>query len=165
MLVKHNKCYMTKSGNALKVQFVKDHNNFNVEIGLIRPNGDIDWEYHSDMKSISEEVEIDWVEKEICSNYDIILKFLCGETIQYYNTVVGEWIDVDPFPINTLCLSNHDLRVKVVPEYRILLITVEGKSQVVAVNSNDSFTNEKISTETENSVYFTKWLTDWIKVE
>ena len=112
MPVEDGKCYLTVGGRAVKVRFVKSHGDINVEVGWIRQNGEIDWEYHCDATSLSEEVVIPWVEKEICSNYDIILKFLCGETIQYYNTAAGEWIDVDPIPTDVSCLNTRNLRVK-----------------------------------------------------
>ena len=100
---------MTKSGNALKVQFVKEHNKLNVEIGWIRPNGEIDWEYHCEAKSMYSEVDIEWIEKEIHNNYDVILKFLCSEKIQFKSDS-GDWFDVGS-GTSIFCLNN-ELRVK-----------------------------------------------------
>lgn len=163
MLVKHNKCYMTKSGNALKVRFVKDHNEFNVEIGWIRPNGEIDWEYHYEAKSMYSEVDIEWIEKEIHNNYDVILKYLSGEDIQFKNSN-GNWTDVQ---FNTLvCYLNNELRVKEKPnEYRVYTIKLDDEIRVYVVNYPEANSKENIVKNIEAKPNFIKWISDWIKVE
>jgi hypothetical protein len=165
MLVKSEKCYLTAGGHAVKVRVVKSYGDINVEVGWIRQNGEVNWEYHCDVKSLSGEVEIDWVEKEICNNYDVILKFLCGETIQYYNTATGEWIDVDPITTDVSYLNTRNLRVKKPMQYRLALMDVDRETFINAINSNPSFTNEEVAKEAESNVYFKKWISDWIEVE
>ena len=165
MLVEDGKCYMTDCGLAIKIRVVKTITGLCLELGWIRQNGEIEWEYHCDTKSISGEVEISWIAKEICSNYDIILKFLCGETIQYYNTAAGEWFDIDPIPTSVSCLTTRNLRVKKPMQYRLALMGAEGETYIHAINSNPSFTNEEVAKEAESVSYFKNWISEWIKVE
>lgn len=164
MFVKHGKCYMTKSKKPLKVRFVKDHNSFNVEIGWIGSNGEIYWEYYCEAKSMYSEVDIECIEKEIHNNYDVILKFLCSEKIQF-KSYSGDWFDVGSG--TSIFYLNNELRVKKnLHEYRVYSFNVNNIVWTATVNySEDTNSKENIVKNIEAKPNFIKWISDWIKVE